>query len=131
VVTGRSAESVGAADSSAGGFDGMAVRDDGPRAATHILRDYFTDLPDARQGGELVRPLAEVLLLYPPAALAGAEMATNIARFGRMRSSWSGGPAAFLSRVMGSPTSAEHQHLAWRRRACRLRRVTTSASTKL
>src|SRR5277367_5534751 len=46
---------------------------------------YFNDLPDPRQRGKVVYPLAEVLLLCLLAVLAGAETITDIARFGEKK----------------------------------------------
>ena len=50
---------------------------------TVVFLSYFEDLPDDRQQGKVIYPLAEVLLLMLLAALAGAETVTDIARFGR------------------------------------------------
>ena len=47
-----------------------------------VFLSYFEDLPDARQAGKVMYPLAEVLLLCLLAVLAGAETITDIARFG-------------------------------------------------
>jgi hypothetical protein len=44
--------------------------------------DYFKELPDPRQAGKVIYPLAEVLLLCLLAVLAGAESFVDIARFG-------------------------------------------------
>src|SRR5258705_10395547 len=49
---------------------------------TVVFLGYFKDLPDPRQSGKVVYPLAEVLLLCLLAVLAGAETITDIARFG-------------------------------------------------
>jgi predicted transposase YbfD/YdcC len=47
-----------------------------------VFLQYFKDLPDPRQAGKVMYPLAEVLLLCLLAVLAGAETITDIARFG-------------------------------------------------
>jgi predicted transposase YbfD/YdcC len=47
--------------------------------------DYFKDLPDPRQRGKVVYPLAEVLLLCLLAVLGGAETFVDIARFGEKK----------------------------------------------
>jgi predicted transposase YbfD/YdcC len=44
--------------------------------------EHFKDLPDPRQPGKVIYPLAEVLLLCLLAVLAGAETFVDIARFG-------------------------------------------------
>src|ERR1700682_2465756 len=49
---------------------------------TVVFLSHFKDLPDPRQSGKVVYPLAEVLLLCLLAVLAGAETITDIARFG-------------------------------------------------
>src|SRR6266511_2731209 len=46
---------------------------------------YFNDLPDHRQRGKVVYPLAEVLLLCLLAVLGGAETFVDIARFGEKK----------------------------------------------
>ena len=50
-----------------------------------VFLDYFKDLPDARQPGKVIYPLAEVLLLCLLAVLAGAETFVDIARFGEKK----------------------------------------------
>src|SRR5436309_12362777 len=50
-----------------------------------VFLDYFKDLPDPRQLGKVVYPLAEVLLLCLLAVLAGAETIVDIARFGEKK----------------------------------------------
>src|ERR1700693_6276602 len=49
---------------------------------TTVFLDYFKDLPDPRQRGKIIYPLAEVLLLCLLAVLGGAETFVDIARFG-------------------------------------------------
>ena len=49
---------------------------------TTVFLDYFKDLPDPRQRGKIIYPLAEVLLLCLLAVLAGADAFTDVARFG-------------------------------------------------
>lgn len=51
-------------------------------AETVVFLSPFNDLPDPRQHGKVMYPLAEVLLLCLLAVLAGAETITDIARFG-------------------------------------------------
>ena len=50
-----------------------------------VFLDYFNDLPDPRQRGKVIYPLAEVLLLCLLAVLAGAETFVDIARFGEKK----------------------------------------------
>lgn len=50
-----------------------------------VFLDYFKDLPDARQRGKIIYPLAEVLLLCLLAVLAGSETFVDIARFGERK----------------------------------------------
>src|ERR1700688_3727985 len=50
-----------------------------------VFLDYFKDLPDPRQRGKIVYPLAEVLLLCLLAVLGGAETFVDIARFGEKK----------------------------------------------
>ncbi|MGH6980454.1 MAG: ISAs1 family transposase, partial [Stellaceae bacterium] len=50
-----------------------------------VFLDYFEDLPDRRQPGKVIYPLAEVLLLCLLAVLAGAETFVDIARFGEKK----------------------------------------------
>jgi predicted transposase YbfD/YdcC len=59
--------------------------DGGVLAETVVFLSYFKDLPDVRQRGKVVYPLAEVLLLCLLAVLAGAETVTDIARFGEKK----------------------------------------------
>jgi predicted transposase YbfD/YdcC len=61
----------------------VSVAADGEALAeTVVFLSHFKDLPDPRQSGKVVYPLAEVLLLCLLAVLAGAETITDIARFG-------------------------------------------------
>src|SRR5712691_10257708 len=50
-----------------------------------VFLDYFKDLPDPRQRGKVIYPLAEVLLLGLLAVLGGAETFVDIARFGEKK----------------------------------------------
>ena len=50
-----------------------------------VFLDYFKGLPDTRQPGKVIYPLAEVLLLCLLAVLAGAETFVDIARFGEKK----------------------------------------------
>src|SRR6266568_4642921 len=50
-----------------------------------VFLDYFKDLPDPRQLGKVVYPLAELLLLCLLAVLGGAETFVDIARFGEKK----------------------------------------------
>ena len=50
-----------------------------------VFLDYFRDLPDPRQPGKVVYPLAEMLLLCLLAVLGGAETFVDIARFGEKK----------------------------------------------
>src|SRR6266853_5328978 len=50
-----------------------------------VFLAYFKDLPDPRQRGKVVYPLAEVLLLCLLAVLGGAETFVDIARFGEKK----------------------------------------------
>ena len=52
---------------------------------TVVFLDYFKELPDPRQAGKVIYPLAEVLLLCLLAVLAGAESFVDIARFGEKK----------------------------------------------
>jgi len=61
------------------------TRDGGALAETVVFLSYFKDLPDVRQRGKVMYPLAEVLLLCLLAVLAGAETVTDIARFGEKK----------------------------------------------
>ena len=54
-------------------------------AETTVFLEFFKDLPDRRQQGKVVYPLAEILLLCLLAVLAGAEAFTDIARFGEKK----------------------------------------------
>jgi len=50
-----------------------------------VFLDHFNDLPDPRQRGKIIYPLAEVLLLCLLAVLGGAETFVDIARFGEKK----------------------------------------------
>jgi predicted transposase YbfD/YdcC len=65
-------------------MDELAI-DGGAFAETVVFLSYFKDLPDVRQRGKVMYPLAEVLLLCLLAVLAGAETVTDIARFGEKK----------------------------------------------
>ena len=52
-----------------------------------VFLEYFRDLPDPRQQAKVICPLDEVLLLSLLAVLAGAEIFTDIARFGEKEAS--------------------------------------------
>jgi predicted transposase YbfD/YdcC len=60
----------------------MAIGDGEAIAETVVFLSHFNDLPDPRQRGKVMYPLAEVLVLCLLAVLAGAETITDIARFG-------------------------------------------------
>jgi predicted transposase YbfD/YdcC len=62
-----------------------ATADCGALAEAVIFLNHFKDMPDPRQRGKVMYPLAEVLLLALLAVLAGAESFVDIARFGRMK----------------------------------------------
>jgi predicted transposase YbfD/YdcC len=64
---------------------GVVASDGGCVAETVVFLHYFKDLPDPRQSGKVMYPLAEVLLLCLLAVLAGAETITDIARFGEKK----------------------------------------------
>jgi hypothetical protein len=50
-----------------------------------VFLKHFADLPDVRQSGKVHYPLAEVLLLYLLAVLAGAKTFVDIALFGETK----------------------------------------------
>jgi DDE_Tnp_1-associated len=50
-----------------------------------VFLNHFRDLPDPRQAGKALYPLAEILLLCLLAVLAGAETFVDIARFGQKK----------------------------------------------
>jgi hypothetical protein len=50
-----------------------------------VFLAYFQDLPDLRQRGKVIYPLAEVLLLCLLAVLGGADSFVDIARFGEKK----------------------------------------------
>ena len=62
-----------------------AESDIGAIEETVAFLDYFKELPDPRQAGKVIYPLAEVLLLCLLAVLAGAESFVDIARFGEKK----------------------------------------------
>src|SRR5436305_7964679 len=62
-----------------------ATADCGAFGEAVVFLDYFKDLPDPRQLGKVVYPLAEVLLLCLLAVLGGAETFVDIARFGEKK----------------------------------------------
>jgi predicted transposase YbfD/YdcC len=62
-----------------------ATADCGALAEAVVFLNHFNDMPDPRQRGKVMYPLAEVLLLALVAVLAGAESFVDIARFGRMK----------------------------------------------
>jgi predicted transposase YbfD/YdcC len=82
-----------------------AAADVGALGEAIVFLDYFKDLPDPRQRGKVIYPLAEVLLLCLLAVLGGAETFVDIARFGEKK-------IAFLRRFRpfrdGTPS---HDHL--------------------
>jgi hypothetical protein len=63
----------------------LAADGDEAVAETVVFLSYFEGLPDPRQPGKVMYPLAEVLLLCLLAVLAGAETITDIARFGEKK----------------------------------------------
>src|SRR6202171_1268504 len=52
---------------------------------TVVFLSHFKDLPDPRQSGKVIYPLAEVLLLCLLAVLGGAETFVDIALFGEKK----------------------------------------------
>ncbi len=62
-----------------------AGSDIGAIEETVAFLDYFKELPDPRQAGKVIYPLAEVLLLCLLAVQAGAESFVDIARFGEKK----------------------------------------------
>jgi predicted transposase YbfD/YdcC len=62
-----------------------AAGDLGAISESIVFLEYFKDLPDPRQRGKVIYPLAEVLLLCLLAVLAGAETFVDIARFGEKK----------------------------------------------
>jgi predicted transposase YbfD/YdcC len=70
-----------------------------------VFLEHFKDLPDPRQRGKVVYPLAEVLLLSLLAVLGGAETFCDIARFGEKKISLL---RRFLPFRDGTPS---HDHL--------------------
>jgi len=63
----------------------QVTKDCGALAEAVVFLNHFNDMPDPRQRGKVMYPLAEVLLLALLAVLAGAESFVDIARFGRMK----------------------------------------------
>jgi len=61
-------------EAATGGFGGLGE--------AVVFLNHFKDLPDPRQPGKVIYPLAEVLLLCLLAVLAGAETFVDIALFG-------------------------------------------------
>ena len=57
----------------------------GAFAESVVFLRFFDDLPDPRQHGKVKYPLAEILLLYLLAVLAGADCIADIARFGEKK----------------------------------------------
>jgi predicted transposase YbfD/YdcC len=62
-----------------------AQGDFGALSESVVFLEHFEDLPDPRQPGKVVYPLAEVLLLSLLAVLGGAESFVEIARFGEKK----------------------------------------------
>src|ERR1700676_1906051 len=62
-----------------------AARDSEALFEVVVFLHHFNDLPDPRQRGKIMYPLAEVLLLALLAVLAGAESFVEIARFGEKK----------------------------------------------
>ena len=62
-----------------------AAAEFGALSEATVFLDYFNDLPDPRQRGKIIYPLAEVLLLCLLAVLGGAETFVDIARFGEKK----------------------------------------------
>jgi predicted transposase YbfD/YdcC len=57
----------------------------GALSETVVFLEHFKDMPDPRQRGKVMYPLAEVLLLCLLAVLGGAETFVDIARFGEKK----------------------------------------------
>ena len=64
-------------EAAAGGFAALSE--------TVVFLNHFKDLPDPRQPGKVIYPLAEVLLLCLLAVLGGAETFVDIALFGEKK----------------------------------------------
>src|ERR1700675_819215 len=64
---------------------GWVAEEFGALSEATAFLDYFKDLPDPRQRGKIIYPLAEVLLLCLLAVLGGAETFVDIARFGEKK----------------------------------------------
>jgi len=63
----------------------MAAEGFGALSEAVVFLNHFKDLPDPRQPGKVIYPLAEVLLLCLLAVLAGAETVVHIALFGEKK----------------------------------------------
>src|SRR5438270_12149835 len=63
----------------------QAEREFGAIGEATVFLSYFGDLPDLRQRGKVIYPLAEVLLLCLLAVLGGADSFVDIARFGEKK----------------------------------------------
>lgn len=64
---------------------GVVAAGEGAAFEATVFLGHFKDLPDPRQSGKVIYPLAEVLLLALLAVLAGAESFVEIARFGEKK----------------------------------------------
>ncbi len=64
---------------------GQAEWEFGAIGEATVFLSYFEDLPDLRQRGKVIYPLAEVLLLCLLAVLGGADSFVDIARFGEKK----------------------------------------------
>ena len=71
-----------------------------------VFLDYFKELPDPRQRGKMIYPLAEVLLLCLLAVLGGAETFVDIARFGEKKLDFCAGSGRFAMERLHTITSA-------------------------
>ena len=89
----------------------MATGGFGAVSEAVVFLSHFKDLPDPRQPGKVIYPLAEVLLLCLLAVLAGAETFVDIALFGEKKLDLL---RRFRSFRDGTPS---HDQLKWR---CRL-----------
>ena len=63
----------------------QVTKDCGALAEAVVFLNHFNDMPDPRQRGKVMYPLAEVLLLALLAVLAGAEFFVEIACFGEKK----------------------------------------------
>jgi hypothetical protein len=66
-------------------FQGSGSEALGAIGESVVFLDHFKDLPDPRQRGKIIYPLAEVLLLCLLAVLGGAETFVDIVRFGEKK----------------------------------------------